>query len=227
MDHPNVVAVIPAYNEEKTIDKVVRNVLAVCNVIVVDDGSADDTKNISSMAGAVVLSNGVNRGYSYSITAGIKKAAELGFEFAVTLDADGQHNPQDIKKFLAELNKGVDLVVGKRNKMQRPAEGIASFIVNLIYGVKDPLCGMKAYRLDRFKNYSGLGGYDSIGTELMFVALKDKFKVTQVPIYCPVREDQNRFGSGLKPNLRILKAIWKGIFHKKSDSNSAYAKPSY
>jgi len=110
------IAVIPAYNEELTIGSVVLQTKGhVDGVIVVDDGSTDRTAQIASAAGAEVISMGVNSGKASALIRGLQRAKERSPEFVFTLDADWQHNPDQIPLVAAPLISGeADLVVGSR-----------------------------------------------------------------------------------------------------------------
>ena len=93
MDRSRVAIVIPALNESQTIVGVVAAAADYGVPIVVDDGSTDGTAALSIQAGAVVVSHQKNLGYDSALNSGFKKAADLGCEIIVTLDADGQHEP--------------------------------------------------------------------------------------------------------------------------------------
>lgn len=129
----NVIIVIPAYNEEKTITEVIEkckqltaNSLqptvgsceppAVGRIIVVDDGSSDDTARVARAAGALVLSHPINRGLGAALATGIEGALRMQNEaIVVTLDADGQHDPAEIIKVVEPIIKGeAEVVIGSR-----------------------------------------------------------------------------------------------------------------
>lgn len=112
----NVLAIIPAFNEARLIgDVVVHTRPYVAEVVVVDDGSADDTGKIAQVAGATVLRHEQNRGKGASIVTGLEYFGRSGFEFAVFLDADGQHDPSEIPKFIEVARRvGAGMVVGTR-----------------------------------------------------------------------------------------------------------------
>jgi len=109
-------AVIPAYNEEKTIGSIVLKAkVSVDEVLVVDDGSSDDTALLAEMAGAQVVRLPQNSGKSVALMTGLGKASSNGFDAVVMLDADGQHNPQQIPDLLQPIAEGnADLVIGSR-----------------------------------------------------------------------------------------------------------------
>jgi glycosyltransferase involved in cell wall biosynthesis len=96
----NVFVLIPAYNEERSIAVVVRKALQYLPVLVVDDGSHDGTVSAASQAGAAVISHQKNEGKGASLMTGFTQALQQGSDFVITLDADGQHDPQEIPAFL-------------------------------------------------------------------------------------------------------------------------------
>ena len=106
--------VIPAHNEEKTIGRIVSESSKYGRVIVVNDGSHDDTSNVADKSGAFVLDHKKNSGYGKSLYDGMNLAVSMGADYIVTLDSDGQHEPKDIPKFIMALDDGYDVVVGSR-----------------------------------------------------------------------------------------------------------------
>jgi glycosyltransferase involved in cell wall biosynthesis len=112
----NVWVVIPAYNEVSTIRDVAARALAQCaNVVVVDDGSADGTSQALTGLGATVLRNEANQGKAASLCRGIAHACERGAKAVVTLDADGQHCPEDIPRFVEAAQRAPGhIVIGSR-----------------------------------------------------------------------------------------------------------------
>jgi glycosyltransferase involved in cell wall biosynthesis len=109
-----VFAAIPAYNEEKTVADIVKRTKRYCSVILVDDGSKDRTAELAKKAEAIVLRHESNKGYGISLIDGINEALRRKADFIITLDADGQHNPDDIPKFIEALKNGYDVVSGSR-----------------------------------------------------------------------------------------------------------------
>lgn len=116
-DHPHIIAVIPAYNEEIAIGSVLlRTKPYVSNIIVVDDGSSDRTAYISSLAGAMVVRVEKNQGKANAVMKGLKEAEKLNPDVVVLLDSDGQHSPEEIPGIIAPVLEGyADLVIGSRN----------------------------------------------------------------------------------------------------------------
>ena len=108
---------IPAYNEGSIIASVIADIQKEGwkYIIVVDDGSTDNTFKVAKETGVVVFRHFLNRGKGAAIKTGFEAAKKLNADIVVTLDADGQHNPKDIKRLVQLLEKGNDVVLGIRN----------------------------------------------------------------------------------------------------------------
>jgi glycosyltransferase involved in cell wall biosynthesis len=204
-------AVIPAFNEGENIERVIRQVCERAIAIVVDDGSVDDTASKAGAAGAFVIRHPINRGYDAALESGTLRAMELGCLYVVTMDADGQHDPSLLDLFRGELDAGADLVVGVRDRTQRWSEAVFGYVGNLVWGVRDPLCGMKGYRLTMLSDPDIRSSYASIGTELAIRAVKSGFKISQPPVPTHARRGASRFGSGIRANFRIITALLRGL----------------
>ena len=122
LESSSVFAGIPAYNEERTIGKIIVNVRRyVDKVIVVDDGSTDDTALIAEGLGVTVLRHDRNRGKGEALRTMFKLAKDLHAKALVTLDADAQHDPRDIPRVIQPIINGTaDLVVASRKMQQEP-----------------------------------------------------------------------------------------------------------
>ena len=113
-----VCIIIPTYNNQKTIVGVIEDVKKYCsNIIVVNDGSTDQTSELlNSMGGIEIITYKKNQGKGYAIRQGFKMVLELGFDYAITIDADGQHFAKDLKVFADKLKEEPDaLIIGSRN----------------------------------------------------------------------------------------------------------------
>ena len=121
MSHPQAVVLIPAWNEAGRIGPVVRAARRHLPVLVVDDGSADATAQSAEAAGAIVLRHDRNQGKGGALRSGFAWALGRGHEAVVTLDADGQHDPDEIPRFLrAWSGEGGDLLIGRRDFSRMP-----------------------------------------------------------------------------------------------------------
>ena len=113
-----ILIIIPAFNEAERIGEVVRNVreaFSDCDILVVNDGSGDETSHAAQSAGAVVVAHPFNLGYGVAIQTGYKYAQAKDYDFVVQMDGDGQHDPACIKSLLAPVMSGeVDFALGSR-----------------------------------------------------------------------------------------------------------------
>lgn len=116
----SILALVPAYNEADRISSVITRTRQFLPVLVVDDGSTDATSEIAEELGATVLRQEPNQGKGAALLAGFRYALERGYDAVITLDADGQHDPQEIPLFVQTYNQGADLVIGQRDFRQMP-----------------------------------------------------------------------------------------------------------
>lgn len=212
MDRSRVGIVIPALNESSTIVVIVKTVKKYGIPIVVDDGSKDNTAELARQAGGVVVSHECNRGYDAALDSGFKKATEIECELIITLDADGQHDPSIIQKFIERIDAGADVVIGVRNKRQRLAENCFAFLTNILYGIFDPLCGLKCYRASVYQALGHFDSFNSIGTELTLFAVRRGYRIEQIPISISERNGEPRFGRKLYANYKIFRAMFISFF---------------
>ncbi|OFX88555.1 MAG: glycosyltransferase [Bacteroidetes bacterium GWF2_33_16] len=122
--------IIPTYNNEKTLDSVIKGVLEYTNqVIVVNDGSTDSTSQIlSTFTNIDIVSYSKNKGKGFALRKGLRFAWEKGYKYAITIDSDGQHYVTDLPKFLEKLNESPNaIIIGSRNMDQSSVPGKSSF----------------------------------------------------------------------------------------------------
>ncbi|MBN2469081.1 MAG: glycosyltransferase family 2 protein [Anaerolineae bacterium] len=118
---PSLLALIPAYNEATRITPVIAATRAHLPVLVVDDGSRDETAALAEAAGAQVIRQVPNQGKGAALRAGFRYALEHGYDAVITLDADGQHAPDEIGRFVeCYAETEADLIVGQRDFRQMP-----------------------------------------------------------------------------------------------------------
>lgn len=208
METPRVAIVIPAYNEEKTIASVINKVSAFGDVIVVNDCSNDNTEDESIKSGAIVVNHIVNKGYDGALNSGFYYASEQGYNYVITFDADGQHSEESLTDYIKHLQQ-YQLVLGVRPECARLSERIFSWLTNRLYGVKDPLCGMKGYRIELYDQLGYFDEINSIGTELALTSIKNNCSYIQLSIPITEREDAPRFGRILRANIIILQAMYR------------------
>ncbi|WP_325192793.1 glycosyltransferase family 2 protein [Methanobrevibacter ruminantium] len=196
----NVVAIIPAYNEEKALADVIGKTLDyVDEVIVVDDGSSDKTSEVAVEAGARVIKHSVNLGKGEALKSGFK--AIEGDSIIITIDGDGQHNPNEIPDLVRPIiEDSADLVNGSRYMngpeentpaYRRVGQKVLDIATNISAGTKvtDSQSGFRAFsskskNVFRFKD-TGFG----IESEMLVDAAEEGLKIVEVPI--TVRYDLN------------------------------------
>lgn len=213
----DILIIIPAYNEEGAIGDVIKSLHSLhFNVLVVNDGSTDQTAVIAKLAGATVISHELNRGYEGALESGFEYARRNNFKYLITFDADGQHNPLNLEKIIEALRSGYEIVVGVRPKFQRVSENLFSIFTKYLWGIKDPLCGLKGYSTRLINQCDRFNTYKSVGTELMLRIVKSGLPIKNIEIDIRQRKGKAKFGTGLRPNLRIVKALIMGLFRAKS-----------
>lgn len=207
MDRSRLGIVVPALNEAATIGAVVSRISAYGLPIVIDDASTDATATLARSAGADVVSHAVNQGYDGALNSGFARAAELGCSHVITIDADGQHNPDQLAEMIQHLNHGYTLVVGVRDHYQRFGEVLFAYCTKRLWNISDPLCGMKAYSLDLYRQAGFFDDFKSIGSALAVRSVAHGCRFIEMPIITRDRLDAPRFGHKLAANYKILRAM--------------------
>lgn len=185
---------IPAYNAEKNIGEVVKKSLEyVDEVIVCDDGSTDKTANVATESGARVISHKKNRGYGAALITMFDQARKDNADIIITLDGDGQHDPQEIPRFLDSLDKNkVDVVIGSRflnNKIKAPGyrqTGIKVITSAVKLGNKlkitDAQSGYRAYSKKAIDQIHPTETGMAASTEILHKISNKDLTVSEVPI---------------------------------------------
>ena len=218
----NIWAVIPAYNEQKNIGSIIKKTKKyVDNVIVVDDGSTDKTKEVAEKSGPIVLRHVVNLGKGATLKTGCDFAVEKGAEFIAALDADAQHNPDDIPRFIEKLGK-YDIVFSYRkasSKMPlviRFGNWFISNVVNILHGVKlnDTQCGFRAFSKDAYMKIRWNASDYSMESEMIAMAGKQRLKYVQIPIET-IYSDKYK-GTTIIDGIKIvLNMLWWRLFNNR------------
>ncbi len=222
MQQDDVFIVMPAFNEAPAIGDAIREVQACGyrHVIVVDDGSDDDTsRRATAVEGVVALRHLINRGKGAAIRTGIEAAKMLGAGVVITMDADGQHNPREIASMLARIDEGYDVVLGTRLKHPRgmPLHRIAANLMGncatwLVYGlwVTDSQSGFRAYSrraIEMIDTRSDRYEYDS---EVIREIKRHGLRFVEVPIevrytqYSRSKRHRQGVKNGIKALFRLL-----------------------
>jgi glycosyltransferase involved in cell wall biosynthesis len=216
-EHPSLSIIIPAKNEAAVIGEVVSSVRAVygdAEIIVVNDGSSDDTGTIADQAGARVVTHPMSLGNGAAIKTGARAA---NGDIFVMMDGDGQHYADDIVKLIDKLGEGYDMAIGARDSGSHAgfgrlaANGLYNVFASLISGhrIPDLTSGFRAVRSDLFRKFLYLlpNGF-SYPTTVTMAFLRSGYPVTFVPI----KADKRTGVSHIRPirdGLRFLAIIFK------------------
>jgi len=200
---------IPAYNEQKTIKKIVKSIIKFGKVLVINDASNDDTKKNAVQAGADVISHKKNLGYNYAIDTGLKFFLKSKYKKIILIDADGQHPVNYIKNYKKHLNHNYDVICGVRKNVTRIGEKIFIILTRLMWNLKDPLCGMKGYSKKFLKQFYEPAYHNFINTEYLIKARKKNIKIKEIVIKNKLRKDKSRFGEGVFINFYIIFIFFK------------------
>jgi len=216
-----VVAVIPCYNEEQFIgDIVTRTRQYVSKVIVANDGSTDRTALLAQEAGAVVVHNVSRQGFGSSMILGLDAALrDYNPDIIVTLDGDGQHNPDEIPLVVEPIDKGeADLVIGSRfigdysiKRYRKFGIGVITLIYNIWSGhhhIKDSQSCLRAYSRELLDNIIFIENGFGFSTEILIKARAKGYRIKEVPISCIYHEE---FGmnSTMNPVKHGLDVAWR------------------
>lgn len=204
-NRPKVIAAIPAYNEEKYIGTIVLKARQyVDEVIVVDDGSTDQTADVARLAGASVIHHQQNRGYGASVQTLLAEAKKRNPDVLVLLDADTQHNPDEIPNLITPVLAGSDLVIGSRERQRgnipvyrHLGQRVLSHFSHILSGKKvvDSECGFRAFSPKAIAELKLRQQGMAISAETIAAAAERGLNVTQIPVSAIYTKD----GSTLKP----------------------------
>jgi glycosyltransferase involved in cell wall biosynthesis len=216
-----VIALIPALNAEGSIGGVIRAALPhVAKVLVIDDGSSDRTGEVAQKAGAMVLRHEVNRGKGAALKTGFRWVVENGLDGVITLDADGQHLPEEIPKFVAcHRESKADLIIGGRARLfggmlprRRLANEFSAWTISFAAGVKvtDSQSGFRFYSMPLLRNVQlRTDGFD-MESEVIVRAGRHGFKIVTIPIDLGFIDGQSTsYYRPLKDTLRIAWTVFR------------------
>ena len=218
MDKSKIAAVIPAYNEEKHIGDVVRRTRQkLDDVLVVDDGSADETANRARDAGAEVIVHEQNRGKGETIKTGLRRWLDRQFDFVIILDADGQHRPEEIDRFVtaALSTNEPKLILGNRMKdvssmplVRRIVNRWMSGRISAVCGqeIPDTQCGFRMLHRQLIPELLGGAARFDYETEMLIVASRKGVRINSVPI-TTVYSDEVSSIHPVRDTLRFFKLM--------------------
>ena len=185
--------VVPAYMEEKKINDVISRILKyVSDVVVIDDGSTDRTSEQAADAGAKVVRHERNMGKGAALNTGFNYAREQNFDYLITMDADGQHDPADIPRFIeAYLRTGIPVLIGNRMwhlkdmpiVRQMTNRFMSWYLSKLMRQyVPDTQCGFRLYRSDVIPFVSAHAKRFAAESEILLHIIARGIRIDSVPI---------------------------------------------
>jgi len=208
---PRILILIPAYNEAERVVAVIKASKAYGPVLVVDDGSKDQTSAVAKTAGAEVIRQEPNQGKGAALVRGFNYGLEHGYDAVLTLDADGQHDPSEIPLFIQDfISNGSDLIIGKRDfsKMPFPRNitnriGTWSFSDAMQQYIPDNQSGYRLHsrRLLQEALTSSEHGFE-FEVEIILRCVLKGYKISWIPIKTIYNTRQN---SKISP----LRHVWK------------------
>jgi dolichol-phosphate mannosyltransferase len=218
-----ICAIIPSFNVEHTIAEVISSVsqfIPLKDIIVIDDGSQDRTAEISSEMGVMLLQNTSNQGKGASLKKGFRHAIENHYDAVITLDADLQHDPSEIHKFLTCYSQSeADLILGDRTgdfshmPLDRQfSNKTTSLIISLLTGtrVRDSQTGYRMIKIDALKKISLVSNRYETESELLIKALLHGYHISHVPIKTIYNNQQSHIHR-LVDTLRFLKIVGQSL----------------
>ncbi|OEC84438.1 MULTISPECIES: glycosyltransferase family 2 protein [Methanobacterium] len=196
------ITIIPAYNEEKAIESVVKCALKYCDVLVVDDGSGDSTYGRAKSAGAKIVKHEKNMGKGAAIKSGLKEALNHDYDVLILLDGDGQHNPDCIPSFISNIGDN-ELVIGSRFKNGNPenmpiwrklSNKITTGLIKFVTGFKltDSQSGFRAMSRDAAELFLDIKYDDYVyESEMLYKASEHEIEVNEAAIPCKYGDEKS------------------------------------
>jgi glycosyltransferase involved in cell wall biosynthesis len=216
MHNTTIAVLVPAWNEAKRIREVVRPLRDVYPVIVVDDGSDDGTAAAAEAEGAVVLRHADNMGKGRALLTGFAWILEQEFEAVITLDADGQHDPSEIHKFMAAFRQGAgDLIIGRRRFSRMPfprstANRIGSWVLSRVLGqpIHDNQSGYRLYSRTLLEKFDLKRAGFELEVEAIVQAVSLGVRIGWVDIETIYGIDKVSYFHPLRDSYKFLELIW-------------------
>ena len=212
-----ICVIIPTFNEAKEIERLIKEIKEKNLIaLVIDDGSADSTAQIASLAGAVVLKNPVNQGKGFCLRKGFKYALDNDFDAVITMDGDGQHLPEDLPNFIAlAANSKADILAGNRMTQTRNmplvrvlTNRFMSWVISILskQNIPDTQCGFRLIKINVLEKVELKTLKFETETEILIKASRLGFKIESVPIKTVYRGEKSQINPFVD-TLRFLKFI--------------------
>lgn len=213
--------IIPGYNESRMIGQVVTNARKIIDdVVVIDDGSKDNTAQIAQDAGAYVIKHEVNKGKGAALRTGFQYAIEKGYDAVITMDSDGQHDSDDIPNFLNALeNISSGIIIGSRMGdistmplIRKCTNKLTSFTASRIAGqkIEDSQSGFRLITTDVLKTVKlETAGFET-ESEILIKASKAGFRIVSVPIKTIYGEEKSKI-KPIRDTYKFLRLLFRSL----------------
>jgi glycosyltransferase involved in cell wall biosynthesis len=224
MSANNIIALIPAWNEGARIAAVLDEVQAYLPVVVVDDGSQDKTAVIAETTGATVIRHDLNQGKGAALSTGFEWARRHGYRAVITLDADGQHDPADIPRFLAAFAQGGGgLIIGRRDFSQMPfprnvVNPIGSWLLSraLQTQIHDNQSGYRLYESQFLGELDLTSPGFEMEVEIIIKAVCLDLPIGWVNIRTVYKSDKVSYFDPVKDTARFLRTVWRAYLARRA-----------
>ncbi len=211
-----IIALMPAYNESRFIAGVVERVARFIPIVVIDDGSTDGTGDAARAVGATVITHEVNQGKGKALNTGFDYAVEAGVVAAITIDADGQHDPEEIPAFIDAFRANrADVIIGQRNFSRMPLKNqfgnrTGTWLLSLAMGrhIPDNQSGYRLLRREVMQAIRPSSTRFEAEVELLLRAQLAGFRIEWIPIKTIYNEKVSHF-KPFRDSLLFLKMVWR------------------
>ncbi len=232
-DMPKVLIIVPAYNEADNLTHVIQEIYAVCresdkaaySILVINDGSTDNSKEVLSSVGVAYISMPFNVGIGAAMQTGYQYALENKYDIAIQIDGDGQHDPNMIDSMTDTIKEGYDAVIGSRfidkqgyqsTKLRRGGIAILSSLISFLYGIKilDVTSGLRAVNSRLIYIYANDYSDDYAEPEAIAQALDAGAKVKEIPVVMRDRQSGESSINSLRSFYYMVKVSLAVIMRK-------------
>jgi glycosyltransferase involved in cell wall biosynthesis len=216
-----ICVIIPSYNESKTIGALVKKIKAQgLDVLVIDDGSIDNTSVIATQAGAELIRQDTNRGKGNALKEAFRFMLNKDYQAVITMDADGQHNPEDIPHFIeAAINSKAEMVIGNRMSSRQGmplvrwlTNNFMSFLISIICrcNIRDSQCGFRLIKRRLLEKLHPISDNYEIESEIIVQACRKGFQIKFIPVQTIYASQTSQINPVID-TIRFFKYLFKNM----------------
>ena len=215
----DILIIMPAYNEESKIKEVISDLFSAgfTDIVVIDDGSHDNTCKEVQKTKATLLKHPINIGLGGALATGLEFARQNNFEYAITVDSDGQHAINDVKKIAVEVKKNKhDFIIGSRLKSMKNVNALRFYgnhLMDLATAVlcgkyfQDTQSGLRAFNKNGIFNIKPTSSGYEVSSEIIIQATKKKLKTSTIGISAIYTEYSIKKGQKISNALRVIRRL--------------------